>query len=93
MSQSVYKVMGKNGRIYLPRELRSAMEIQRGDIIKLIPVKDGVQVKKVHLTEMGDKPPEAVEAFVHAAASAMSRKKQVELAARLLDALREEEKQ
>ena len=43
MSQSVYKVMGKNGRIYLPRELQSEMEIQRGDIIKLIPVKDGVR--------------------------------------------------
>ena len=26
MSQSVYKVMGKNGRIYLPRELQSEME-------------------------------------------------------------------
>ena len=59
MSQSVYKVMGKNGRIYLPRELQNEMEIQRGDIIKLIPVKDGVQIKKVHLIEMGDKSPEA----------------------------------
>lgn len=93
MSQSVYKVMGKNGRIYLPRELQNEMEIQRGDIIKLIPVKDGVQIKKVHLIEMGDKSPEAVEAFVHAAASAMSRDSQMELAARLLNSLREEEKQ
>ena len=82
MSQSVYKVMGKNGRIYLPRELQSEMEIQRGDIIKL-----------VHLIEMGDKSPEAVEAFVHAAASAMSWESQMELAARLLNSLREEEKQ
>ena len=56
MSQSVYKVLGKNGRIYLPRELQNEMEIQRGDIIKLIPVKDGVQIKKVHLIEMGINP-------------------------------------
>lgn len=39
----------------------------------------------------GDKSPEAVEAFVHAAAAAMSREKQMELAARLLEQLREEE--
>ena len=67
--------------------------LAKGDRVELIPVKDGVQIKKVHLIEMGDKSPEAVEAFVHAAASAMSWESQMELAARLLNSLREEEKQ
>lgn len=76
-----------------PGNSRMKWRSSGGDIIKLIPVKDGVQIKKVHLIEMGDKSPEAVEAFVHAAASAMSRESQMELAARLLNSLREEEKQ
>ena len=76
-----------------PGNSRMKWRSSGGDIIKLIPVKDGVQIKKVHLIEMGDKSPEAVEAFVHAAASAMSRESQMELAARLLNSLQEEEKQ
>ena len=88
MSESVYKVVDSRGRVHLPKEFRGKMDLDCGEIVKLTAGKDGLQVKKVHLIELGDKSPEAVEAFVHAAATAMSREKQMELAARLLELLR-----
>lgn len=91
MSESVYKVVDSRGRVHLPKEFRVKMDLDCGEIVKLTAGKDGLQVKKVHLIELGDKSPEAVEAFVHAAATAMSREKQMELAARLLELLRKEE--
>ena len=91
MNESVYKVVDSRGRVHLPKEFRGKMDLDCGEIVKLTADKDVLQVKKVHLIELGDKSPEAVEAFVHAAATAMSREKQMELAARLLEQLREEE--
>ena len=91
MSESVYKVVDSRGRVHLPKEFRGKMHLDCGEIVKLTAGEDGLQVKKVHLIELGDKSPEAVEAFVHAAATAMSREKQMELAARLLELLRKEE--
>ena len=89
MSESVYKVVDSRGRVHLPKEFRGKMDLDCGEIVKLTAGEGGLQVKKkVHLIELGDKSPKAVEAFVHAAATAMSREKQMELAARLLELLR-----
>ena len=49
-----------------------------------------LRVKKVHLIEMGDLSPEAIEAYVNAAVAAMSREQQLELAALLLERARKE---
>jgi len=45
----------------------------------------------VHLIEVGDQSPEAVEAYIEAAAAAMPREKQVALAALLLEKQRKGE--
>ena len=63
MSESVYKVVDSRGRVHLPKEFRGKMDLDCGEIVKLTADKDGLQVKKVHLIELGDKSPEAVEAF------------------------------
>ena len=49
-----------------------------------------LRVKKVHLIEMGDLSPEAIEAYVRAATAAMSQEKQIEMAALLLERARKE---
>ena len=91
MNESVYKVVDSRGRVHLPKEFRGKMDLDCGEIVKLTAGKDGLQVKKVHLIELGDKSPEAVEAYVHAAATAMSREKQLELPGPLGELLPEEE--
>ena len=70
--KGMYKLIDSKGRVYLPRELRDALESK-------------LCIQKVHLIEIGDQSPEAVETYVHAAAAAMPREKQVELAAMLLE--------
>ena len=49
-----------------------------------------LRVKKVHLIEMGDLSPEAIEAYVRAATATMSQEKQIEMAALLLERARKE---
>ena len=67
--KGTYKLIDSKGRVYLPKELRD----QEGKLC----------IQKVHLIEAGDQSPEAVETYVHAAAAAMPKEKQVELAAML----------
>ena len=70
--------------------MMEALGLEPGGIVKLAAEKDGLRLRKVHLIEMGDLSPEAVEAYVKAATARMPREKQIELAARLLEQARKE---
>lgn len=83
--KGMYKLIDSKGRVYLPKELRDALEVDCGDFVKLTEQDSKLCIQKVHLIEIGDQSPEAVETYVHAAAAAMPREKQVELAAMLLE--------
>lgn len=89
--KGTYKLIDSKGRVYLPRELRDALELECGDFVKLTEQDSKLCIQKVHLIEIGDQSPEAVETYVHAAVAAMSREKQVELAAMLLEKSRKVE--
>lgn len=86
----IYKVLDSNGRVYIPKWMRESIEVDRGEIVRLTLAQGGLQVQKVHLIEVGDQSPEAVEAYIHAAIGAMPADRQVELASRLLNQLRKE---
>lgn len=82
--KGTYKLIDSKGRVYLPKELRDALDLDCGDFVKLTEQSGQINIQKVHLIETGDQSSEAVETYVHAAAAAMPREKQVELAAMLL---------
>lgn len=82
--KGTYRLIDSKGRIYLPKELRNVLEVDCGDFVKLTEQSGQINIQKVHLIEIGDQSPEAVETYVHAVAAAMPREKQVELAAMLL---------
>ena len=88
--KDVYRLIDAKGRVYLPKELRDALGLEPGGFVKLAADGCNLRVKKVHLIEMGDLSPEAVEAYVKAATARMPREKQIELAARLLEQARKE---
>jgi len=87
MVKQMYRIIDSRGRVYLPKEVRLALGVENGSIIKLSEEEGSLQLRKVHLVELGDHSPEAVEAYVSAAAAAMPREKQLRLAARLLEPL------
>jgi len=66
--------------------------MEKDSFVKLAESEGGLQLRKVHLIELGDHSPEAVEAYVSAAAAAMPRETQLRLAARLLDRLNDKKK-
>lgn len=68
------------------------MGMEKDSFVKLAESEGGLQLRKVHLIELGDHSPEAVEAYVSAAAAAMPRETQLRLAARLLDRLNDKKK-
>lgn len=87
MNKPAYKILDCKGRVLIPKELRDASNIDCGDIVRL-DFQDGrVSVRKVDIVETGDKSPEALEAFVHAAIREMPEEKQISIAARLLTLL------
>jgi len=90
MLKDVYRLIDAKGRVYLPKELRDAMGLEPGGFVKLATDGCDLRVKKVHLIEMGDLFPEAIEAYVRAATAAMSQEKQIEMAALLLERARKE---
>ncbi len=87
MAKQMYRIIDSRGRVYLPKELRQSLDLETGSFVKLTEDKGSLQLQKVLLVELGDRSPEAVEAYVSAAAAAMPREKQLRLAARLLELL------
>lgn len=85
MNKPIYRILDAKGRVLIPREVRSAAGMDYGDIIRLDVQGGRVSVKKVDIVEVGDKSPEAVEAFVHAAIREMPEETQIAIAARLLE--------
>ncbi|WP_088224641.1 AbrB family transcriptional regulator [Desulfosporosinus sp. FKB] len=84
-AKPIYKILDDKGRVLIPKALRTAAEIEHGDIVRLGVQKGVVTAKKVDLIEIGDQSPEAVEAFVRAAIRDMPKETQIGIAARLLE--------
>jgi len=84
-AKPIYKILDDKGRVLIPKELRTAAEMDHGDIVRLGVQKGVVTAKKVDLIEIGDQSPEAVEAFVRAAIRDMPEETQIGIAARLLE--------
>ncbi|OLN27600.1 AbrB family transcriptional regulator [Desulfosporosinus metallidurans] len=84
-AKPIYKILDDKGRVLIPKALRTAAEIEHGDIVRLGVQKGVVTAKKVDLIEIGDQSPEAVEAFVRAAIRDMPEETQIGIAARLLE--------
>lgn len=90
MLKDVYRLIDAKGRVYLPKELRDALGLEPGGFVKLAVDGCDLRVKKVHLIEVGDLSPEAMEAYVEVATARMPRDKQIELASHLLEQARKE---
>lgn len=87
--KAIYKVMDDKGRVLIPKELRSAAEINHGDIVKLGIDKGRVTAQKVDLIEIGDQSLQAVEAYVFSAVKTMEKKTLLSLAAKLISLIEE----
>lgn len=72
------------GRVYIPKELRTAADMDCGDIVRLSLSKGSIGIRRVHAIEIGDKSPEAVEAYIRAAIRVMPKEKQISIAAELM---------
>lgn len=88
MVKQMYRIIDSRG-VYLPKELRLALDLENGSLVKLAEEEGTLRLRKVHLIELGDHSPEVVEAYVSAAAAAMPREKQLRLAAQLLGQMNE----
>ena len=86
----LYKLLDDKGRVLIPKELRDVADMRCGDIIRLGIQNGIVTAKKVDIIEVGDKSPEAVEAYVFAAIKTMGKDTQLSLASRLLTLMEQE---
>ena len=84
-AKPIYKIVDDKGRVLIPKELRSAAEMEHGNIVRLGIQKGVITAKRVDLIEIGDQSPEAVEAFVRTAIRDMPDETLISIAAKLLD--------
>ena len=92
-AKPIYKILDEKGRVLIPKALRTAAEMEHGDIVRLGIQKGVVTARKVDLIEIGDQSPEAVEAFVRAAIRDMPEETQIGIAARLLELVEQRKEQ
>ena len=85
IEKPIYKLLDYRGRVYIPKELRAGADMDSGDIVRLSINRGALCVRRVHIVEIGDKTPEAVEEYVRAAIRGMPKEKQITLAAELMN--------
>lgn len=89
-NKPIYRLVDCRGRIHLPKALRDAGDMQPGDIVRLELRNGRVSASRVQIVEAGDKSPEAVEAFVRGAIRHLPPSRQFDLAASLMELLKQE---
>lgn len=85
----IYKLVDGKGRVLIPKELRTAVGMDYGDIVRLGVESGRVSVRKVDVIEVGDQSPEAVEAYVRAAFKTMPDNTRLGLIAELTGLMRQ----
>lgn len=89
MNKAIYKLVDGKGRVLIPKELRTVVGMEYGDIVRL-DMEDGkVSIRKVDIIEAGDQSPEAVEAFVRSAFKTMPDSTRLGLIAELTGLMRQ----
>ena len=83
MQKNIYKIVDYHGRVYLPKAMRDATDIEHGDIVRLGLENGNIAVGKVCLVEVGDHSGEAAEEFMVANFRRMSPQRQSEILRRL----------
>lgn len=68
-----YRVIGKDGRIYLSKSVQQSLGMLPGTIVKITVQKDALRLEPVNLIEIGDHSPEAVESYIRAAGKTLSK--------------------
>ena len=91
MSKPIYKLVDSKGRVLIPKALRETAHMEYGDIVRIGLSGGRVTVTKVDIVEVGDRSPEAVEAYVRAAVKAMPDGKRLELLGELSSLLQKKE--
>lgn len=89
----VYKIMDESGRVLIPKEIRAAVNLSYGDIVRLGVTDGNVSVQKVELIEVGDQSPAAVEAFVRSAFKTMPDHIRISLISDLTGLLQQKEEE
>lgn len=90
-NKPIYKLMDSKGRVLIPKELRTASNMDYGDIVRLGLSGGRVCVQKVDIIEVGDQSPEAVECYVRAAFKTMPDDVKLQLIAELTGLLQRKE--
>ena len=90
MGKPIYRLIDGKGRIYLPKQLRDLLDADCGDFVKMSQSGKEIHISKVHLIEVGDQTDEAKEAYISAALAVMPTAKRLEMLARLMEQLRQE---
>lgn len=88
--KKIYKVMDKNGRISIPKEVREMLMIESGDVLE-ISVKDHhIVIEKIDIVKINDNSPESVRNTVISSAKKLDRKSLLNLASLMVEYAKEE---
>ena len=87
---SVYKVVEESGRLRVPRAILEECSIEKGDVVKVTAVKNGILIYKVGVVDNNDATPKEAESLVMNTLFSLDKNDQLDLLQKIVANIRRE---
>lgn len=87
---SVYKVVEESGRLRVPRAILEECSIEKGDVVKVTAVKNGILIYKVGVVDNNDATPKEAESLVMNTLLSLDKNDQLDLLQKIVANIRRE---
>jgi len=87
---SVYKVVEESGRLRVPRAILEECGIEKGDVVKVTAVKNGILIYKVGVVDNNDATPKEAESLVMNTLLSLDKNDQLDLLQKIVANIRRE---
>ena len=87
---SLLKVVEESGRLRVPRSILEACGIEKGDVVKVSTVKNGILIYKVGVVDNNDATPKEAESLVVNTLFSLDKSEQLNLLQKIVESIRRE---
>lgn len=87
---SIYKVVEESGRLRIPQSILKECSIEKGNVVKVTAVKNGILIYKVGVVDNNDATPQEAESLIMNALLSLEKNDQLKLLGKIVESMRRE---
>ena len=87
---SLFKVVEESGRLRVPRSILEECGIEKGNVVKVSTVKNGILIYKVGVVDNNDATPKEAESLVMNTLHSLEKNDQLDLLQKIVESIRRE---